>query len=116
MAEAGNPVPVLVAGRYSVLEALGSGGFGSVFKAVDQELERVVAVKIADQVKDADQESLERFRREALAAANLRHPSIPTIYDSGRQGEVVFSDGSARRFPFIVMEFVDGPNLRALAA
>ncbi|MDR0594413.1 MAG: protein kinase [Bifidobacteriaceae bacterium] len=116
MAEAGNPVPVWVAGRYSILEALGSGGFGSVFKAVDQELERVVAVKIADQIKDADQESLERFRREALAAANLRHPSIPTVHDSGRQGEVVFSDGSARRFPFIVMEFVDGPNLRALAA
>jgi serine/threonine protein kinase len=107
---------VSVAGRYRVLEVLGSGGFGSVFKAADEVLGRVVAVKVADRIDDSDPVSLERFRLEARAAAVLRHPSIPTVFDSGGEGEVEFSDGSVRRFAFIVMEYVDGPNLKALAA
>jgi serine/threonine-protein kinase len=87
-------------GNYEIDRVLGSGGMGTVYLGRDAELKRPVAIKVLrDQVHD--QELLERFFREARAAAALRHPNIITIYTSGQQDYQ----------PFIAMEFVDGESL-----
>ncbi|MBI4264115.1 MAG: protein kinase [Acidobacteria bacterium] len=87
-------------GAYEIVRRLGSGGMGTVYLGRDPELDRPVAIKVLrEQVHD--QELLERFFREARAAAALRHPNIITIYASGQHD---FQ-------PFIAMEFVDGESL-----
>ncbi|MDR2113836.1 MAG: serine/threonine protein kinase, partial [Bifidobacteriaceae bacterium] len=107
--------PDLIAGRYKVLERLGAGGFGSVYKAEDTNLGRVVAVKVISSDKAESEEHRERFKREARLVAGLTHPSIIAVYDYGDQGEVRFATGFTDMLPFIVMEFVDGLDLRQLA-
>jgi serine/threonine-protein kinase len=90
---------------YRLLEPLGEGGMGQVFKASQHQLGRLVAIKlIRPQLLDTGEEVLQRFRREALAAAQLSHPNIVTIYDYATAGGV----------PFLVMEFVDGIDLSRL--
>jgi serine/threonine protein kinase len=109
---------VLFADRYEVIRRVGQGGFGSVFEARDSKLGRVVAVKVAeDRIDDSlDGEMIrELFRREAQAAATLRHPSIVVVHDLYEEGSVRFADGSEGKFPLIVMEFVAGPSLAELA-
>ncbi|MEQ1850815.1 MAG: serine/threonine-protein kinase [Chthoniobacteraceae bacterium] len=88
--------------QFEILECLGRGGMGVVYKARQKTLNRVVALKLLAPERVADAKFAQRFTHEAQALAALNHPSIVTIYDFGQAGG----------FYFLLMEFVDGVNLR----
>ena len=91
----------LLGDRYRVGERLAAGGMGSVYRAVDESLGRPVAVKVLRRELADEPAYLERFRREARAAAALSHPGVAGVYDYGERGGQ----------PFIVMELVEGETL-----
>lgn len=91
----------LVLGNYVVLDRIGAGGMGQVFKAWHRRMERVVALKTLPDQRSAGEDSVARFRREVLSAARLSHPNIVAAYDAD----------VAKGIHFLVMEYVDGPNL-----
>ncbi|MGC1220835.1 MAG: serine/threonine-protein kinase, partial [Candidatus Sulfotelmatobacter sp.] len=102
----GTPIVGQVLGHYRVLEQIGAGGMGLVFRASDQQLERDVAIKVLPPGMLADEAARKRFRREALALAKLNHPNIGTVYEfSSQEG-----------LDFLVMEYVGGVAVDARLA
>jgi Protein kinase domain len=91
-------------GSYQILQELGRGGMGVVYRAYQPSLNRYVAIKVLPPALALDQELVERFVREARAAARLRHPNIVVIHDVGRQGGLYY----------IVMELIEGTTLAQL--
>src|SRR3954453_1475306 len=94
----------VIADRYELEELVGKGGMSTVYRARDRLLERTVAIKLLHEHYSRDEDYVERFRREARAAARLSHPNIVTVIDRGE------SDGRQ----FIVFEYISGENLKEL--
>jgi len=90
---------------YTLLEQIGYGGMAVVYRARQETLDRTVAVKILSENMAASGEFMERFRREARTAANLRHPNVITVHDFGED---------ERGVPYLVMEYIEGPTLADL--
>src|SRR6266403_5316291 len=88
-------------GRYRIVEKIGEGGMGVVYRTYDEQLGRDVAIKTLPTGAFGDEASRRRFRKEALALAKLNHPNIETVYEFGSQ------DG----LDFLVMEYVPGKTL-----
>jgi serine/threonine protein kinase len=95
---------MLIAGRYEIREHIATGGMASVFKTWDHRVERIVAIKVLRSLDKNDLRAVERFRREARAAAALAHPNAVTIYD--------FVEEMGQYF--LVMEYIHGPTLKQL--
>jgi eukaryotic-like serine/threonine-protein kinase len=99
------PLPTRI-GRFQIRRFLGEGGFGRVYEAYDPQLDRLVALKVAKAEMFQSEDRVKRFLGEARAAANLRHPNIVPVYDSGRDGNVLY----------IASAFIPGQSLDATLA
>src|SRR5688572_12000411 len=94
----------LVFGQYAVLDQIGAGAMGQVYKAQHRRMKRIVALKVLPATALRSKDSVERFHREVHAAGRLLHPNIVAAYDADE------SDG----VPFLVLEYVDGVDLKTL--
>jgi serine/threonine protein kinase len=101
MAESAVSAGHVLRGRYRLEVQLGAGGMGTIWRAQDLVLNAPVAVKVIDRTAVPDEETLERFMREAQSAANLRSPHVVQIFDHGLDGKV----------PYMAMELLEGENL-----
>lgn len=95
-------IDTTLANRYRIQGKIGEGGMAVVYRALDVVLRRVVAIKVLRPQYAGDEEFVDRFLREAQAAASLSHPNVVNIFDVGREGDV----------HYIVLEYVEGKNLR----
>jgi serine/threonine protein kinase len=95
---------ILSLGPYVLLDKIGQGGMGSVYKAKHKSMERIVALKVLRRKSGLSQDSIKRFQREVLASAKLIHPNIVTAFDAGEQN----------RIHYLVMEYVEGGDLKSL--
>ncbi len=95
---------MLVMGEYIILERLGAGGMGVVYKAYHRRMHREVAIKVLLESGIQSEDKIERFRREAIAAARMNHPNIVTAYDANEHEGI----------PYLVMEYVKGRDLGSL--
>src|SRR5581483_10202154 len=91
--------------RYEVLEQIGHGGMGSVYKVYDKAVEKVMAIKVLQPELTKDAAALKRFEQEAESASELNHSNLVSVYGHGTS-----LDGA----PYIVMDFIDGPGLAAI--
>ena len=98
----------ILANRYEILEKIGTGGMGNVFKAHDRKLDRIVAIKVLKLEYNEDNNFIRKFKRESLAAASISHPNIVSIYDVGTE---IIED---KEVHYIVMEYIDGKTLKDL--
>ena len=96
------PLPVKTIAHYRIVEPIGAGGMGAVYKAYDNKLQRVVALKLLPPEYVSQEDRRRRFFQEARAASALNHPHILTIYEAGED------DGR----PYIAMEYVEGDTIR----
>src|SRR5262249_52311616 len=88
--------------HYRIIEPIGSGGMGAVYKAQDKKLHRTVALKLLKAEYVSQQDRRRRFLQEARAASSLNHPNILTVYEVGEDNDL----------PYIAMEYVEGETLR----
>src|SRR6266567_3967754 len=95
---------MILSQRYEILQVLGEGGMGAVYKAKDRELDRLVALKVIRPELANQQEVLRRFKQELILARQVTHKNVIRIYDLGE----------AEGMKFITMEFVEGEDLRSL--
>lgn len=103
-----SPAPALIAGRYRLQSRIADGGMGEVWRAIDELLDRPVAVKLLRREYAGHAETLSRFAAEARHTASVTHPGIAQVYDYG--------ETSRRGSPYLVMELVDGPSLDSVLA
>src|SRR6185437_8470303 len=96
------PLPVKSIAHYRIVEPIGAGGMGAVYKAYDNKLQRIVALKLLPSEYVSQEDRRRRFFQEARAASALNHPHILTIYEVGED------EGK----PYIAMEYVEGQTLR----
>src|SRR5689334_17815733 len=90
--------------HYRIVEQIGAGGMGVVFRAHDEHLDRDVALKLLSAAKEADPGAHKRFHREALTLSKLNHPNIATVHDFGTEGDC----------DYLVEEYIEGSSLDVL--
>ena len=104
----------ILAGRYAIGDFIGQGGMATVYRGTDTKLGRQVAIKIMKADLAGDEQFRSRFRQEAHSASRMAHPTVVRVFDAG--DDLIQTADGAKRLPFIVMEYVEGTNLRQLVA
>ena len=104
----------ILAGRYAIGEFVGQGGMATVYRGTDTKLGRQVAIKLMKADLANDEEFRSRFRQEAQSASRMAHPTVVRVFDAG--DDLIQTADGPKRLPFIVMEYVEGTNLRQLLA
>jgi serine/threonine protein kinase len=100
-----------LSGRYEVHELIGRGGMADVYRGMDARLGRDVAIKVLKSTLNSDQVSRDRFRKEAMSASKMAHPTIVRVFDAGDETDDSWGEPEGQTTPFIVMEYVEGKLL-----